>query len=374
MTTDQKSKIKNQKYKPKIRGILFFIFFFEILILISNLHAYAAQPSSTHFTIQEYSFGAGGTASSSSTHYSLNGIAGEVEFGRPSSTHFKVGSGLTYLMKSNVPPAPTLTNPSSNYDRLKIVINQGGNPSDAQFAVQISTDSAFLTNVNYVKSDNTVGSTLTTADFRSYTSWGGSSGVYITGLVSNTTYYVKAKARQGAYTESEFGPASSGTTTSNASLTFSVDSSTVTFNNLNAGNSYTDSSKTTVLTTSTNAYNGYVVNARETGALTATGFGTISDYGSPNSAPTSWSGNGFGYTTSDSSLTGGTTDRFTNGGPNYAGFTTSSPGDPVADHVGPVLTAISNEQFTITYRVTVSNIQKAAKYTTTVLYMVVPSY
>jgi len=157
-------------------------------------------------------------------------------------------------------------------------------------------------------------------------------------------------------------------------LIFSVDSSTLNFDNLNAGNSYTDSGKTTVLTTSTNAYNGYVINARETQPLTATGVDTIADFGSPNSNPVAWAGYGFGYTTNDNDLTGGTADRFTNGGTNYAGFTTSSPGDPVADHPGPVTTAISNEQFTIGYKVAVQSTQKAAKYTTDRLYIVVPSY
>ena len=332
----------------------------------------AAFPSSTNYKIQEYSFGAGGTKNASSSSFGLFGIAGQVEFGRPSSANYKAGSGLTYLMKANVPGAPTFTNPASNYERLQFILNTSSNSADTTFALQISTDSAFLTNLNYVKSDNTMGPTLTTADFKTYTNWGGASGNYVTGLQPSTTYYLREKAKQGSFTESEFGP-SAVATTSAPSLTFSVSSSTVTFNNLNSANSFTDSSKTTVLTTSTNAYNGYVVNARETGPLTA-GSTTIPDYASPNSAPTTWSGTGFGYTTNDNSLTGGTVNRFTNSGPNYAGFTTSSPGDPVADHPGPVTSAITNENFTISYRVTAASNQRAAKYTTSVLYIVVPSY
>lgn len=334
--------------------------------------ANASLPSSTNYQIQNYSFGAGGTVNSTSANYGLNGIAGEVEFGRPSSANFKAGSGLTYMMKANVPGAPTFTNPSSNYERLKFVINTSNNPSDTTYAIQVSTTSNFSSNIMYMKSDNTLGTTLTASDYKTYTTWGGASGNYVTGLDPHTTYYMRVKARQGKYTESEYGPSASATT-ADPSLTFSVDSSNVTFSNLNSGNTYTDSSKTTTLTTSTNAYNGYIVNARETSPLTAS-VGTIPDYTSPNSAPTTWSGNGFGYTTNDSSLTGGTVDRFTNGGPKYAGFTTSSPGDPVADHPGPVTTAISNEQFTIGYRVTTSSTQKAAQYTSTVVYIVVPTY
>ena len=334
--------------------------------------AEATNPSSTNFKIQEYNFGSGGTASASSSNFSMFGIAGQVEFGRPFSANFKAGTGLTYTMKASVSAAPTFTNPSNNYDRLKFTLTTGNNPSDYKYAIAISTDN-FATDTRYIKSDNTIGTTLTNADFQTYTTWGGASGAYVTGLIQNTTYTIKVETRQGSYTEAEYGPTAQAATTT-PSLTFSVNSSTLTFNNLNSGNAYTDSTKSTIVTTSTNAYNGYVVNARSTGPLTASGFGTIADYGSPNSTPTIWAGTGFGYTTNDSSLTGGTADRFTNGGPKYAGFTTSSPGDPVADHPGPVTTAISNENFTISYNVVTTQTQPAARYSTTVLYIVVPTY
>ncbi len=353
---------------PILVLIIFLTSHFSPLTLI----AFAAYPASTNYRIQEYSFGSGGTTNSTSSNFGLYGVAGQIEFGRPSSTNFQMGSGLTYIMKAHVPGVPTFTNPSSNYDRLQFILNTSNNPADAEYAISISSDN-FVSDVRYIKSDNTIGTTLTSADFQTYTDWGGASGEYVTGLLQGTTYTIKVKARQGDYTESEYGPTAQAATTT-PSLTFSVDSNNVTFSNLNSGNSYTDGSKTTTLTTSTNAYNGYVVNARSTGPLTATGFGTIADYSSPNSAPTTWSGNGFGYTTNDSSLTGGTADRFTIGGPKYAGFTTSTPGDPVADHAGPVTSAIVNEQFTITYRVQTAASQKAAKYSSTVLYIVVPSY
>lgn len=343
-----------------------------VFSVLSSSIAYASYPSSSNYKIQEYSFGAGGGKASSS-HFGLHGVAGEIEFGRPGSSNFKIGSGLTYVMKAAEPPAPTFTNPSNNYDRLKFVINQSSNPSDATYALQISTDSSFTTNVYYIKNTNTLGTTLTSADFQTYTAWGGASGTYVTGLTPNTTYYLRAKARQGNYTESEYGPSASAAT-SVPSLTFSVSANAVTFNNLNSSNSFTDSTKFTTVTTSTNAYNGYVVDAHATGPLTAPSSNTIPDYTSPNSSPTPWTGNGFGYTTSDNDLTGGTANRFTSGGPNYAGFTTSSPGDPVADQAGPLINGISNQQFTISYRVQTNNIQRAASYSTAVIYVVVPSY
>jgi hypothetical protein len=351
------------------RVISFAIVLSQLSLLASP--ASAAFPASTNYQIQEYSFGAGGTQNSTSANYGLSGVAGQVEFGRPSSANFQMGSGLTFMEQANVPAASTFTNPSDNYDRLQFIINTSNNPADTTYAIAISTDN-FASDTRYIKSDNTIGMTLANADFQSYANWGGASGEYVTGLLQNTTYTIKVKARQGDFTESEYGPTTQAVTSA-PSLTFSVSSNNVAFNNLNSGNSYTDTTKTTVLTTSTNAYNGYIINARSTGPLTA-GATTIPDYASPNSAPTTWSGYGFGYTTNDNDLTGGTANRFTSGGAKYAGLTTSSPGDPVADHAGPVTESILNEQFTISYRVSVPSSQRAAQYNTSVLYIVVPSY
>lgn len=84
---------------------------------------------------------------------------------------------------------------------------------------------------------------------------------------------------------------------------------------------------------------------------------------------------GFGYTTNDSNLSGGTANRFTAGGPKHAGFTTATPGDPVADHTEVIEDpTVTNEQFTITYRVTASETTTAGAYTNTVIYVVVPTY
>lgn len=360
----EKTKVKNKKY-------LAFIFILSLnsffLILTSN--AYADLPSSSNYKLQNYSFGAGGTTNSTSSNYGLNGVAGEVEFGQQNSSNFKVGSGLTYMLKANVPGAPTLSIPTNNYDRFLFVLNTSGNPSDTTYALEISTTSDFSSNVNYIKQDGTVGPTLTTADYQTYTGWGGASGTYVTGLTPDVTYYVRAKARQGDFTESEYGPAAN-ITTQDPALTFTINNPAINFNNLNAGNSYTDSTQSDTLTTSTNAINGYIVYGYETHALIDTAGDTISNYSSPNSAPTAWSGIGFGYTTSDTTLSGaGGVNRFNNG-TNYAGFTTSAPGDPIADNTVPV----TNDTDTVSYRVTATSSTPAGTYKNTVIYTVVPSY
>lgn len=339
----------------------------------SNSHVYSQStpPSSNNYQLSDYGFGSGGTASSSSNLYSLFGTLGQVNQGSPSSANYFVGAGLEYEITASAPAAPIFTNPGQNYDRLLLTINPNLNPSDYQYAVMISSDD--YQTIQYIQNDGTLGSTLGPEDFLTYSGWGGASGTWITGLSQSTTYKVRAKSRQGSfYTESWWGPQSSSTT-SLPSLTFGVSADTITFNNLNTSNSYTDSSQFTTVTTSTNAYNGYIITGYVTQPLTK-GAVTITNYSSPNSNPTTWAGTGFGYTTNDSDLSGGTPDRFTNGGPNYAGFTTSSPGDPVADHAGPVTTPISNEQFTISYRITAASTQEAGKYTTTAIYIVTPEY
>jgi hypothetical protein len=336
--------------------------------LLATKTALADLPSSAHFQIQSYSFGSGST-NSASTNYGLNGVAGEVEFGQPGSSNYQIGSGLTYMMKANVPGAPTLSTPNNNYDRILFVISTSGNPTDTTYALQISTSSDFSTGVNYINSDGTFSPTLTTGNFQTYTAWGGASGTYVTGLTNSTTYYIRAKARQGDFTESEWGPSASKTTNDPA-LTFTINNPAITFNNLNAGNSYTDSSQSDIITTTSNAINGYVVYGYETQSLTDTTGDHISDYSSPNSAPTSWSGLGFGYTTSDTTLSGtGGANRFNNG-TYYAGFGTTAPGDPVDDNTGPV----TNDAQTLSYRVTANSSTPAGTYKNTVIYTIVPSY
>lgn len=162
-------------------------------------------------------------------------------------------------------------------------------------------------------------------------------------------------------------------------LTFGYFSgASITFDVLNSGNSWTDSAKTTVLRTSTNAYNGYVIKARAIDELRSPS-SFIAHFRNgglvPNSAPETWSGTGFGYTTSDSDLIGpGDPDRFTNGGPKYAGWVEDGPGDPVATNPNVAHTPIVNEDVTITYRVTGDATTVASTYATTIVYTCIPQY
>lgn len=155
-------------------------------------------------------------------------------------------------------------------------------------------------------------------------------------------------------------------------LTFSLDSTTKDFGTITPGSAPTDLSST--LTSTTNAASGYQVTLWATQLLTRTGGGTITNWSGSNASPTTFSGAGdsrFGYTTDDSNLSGGTVDRFTNGGAKYAGFALAGPGDIVADETA---TPIASQAFTVGYRLRTSSDQTAGSYATTLIYINTATY
>lgn len=162
------------------------------------------------------------------------------------------------------------------------------------------------------------------------------------------------------------------------SVTFSVSPSNITFDALNAANSYTDSSKETTLTTSTNAYGGYVVRLAASDLPRSAGNFTIPDFnGGTYASPAAWgSGTGFGFSTNDAdifpqsgSCPGGGT------APCYAPYSQTKPGDIVASHTANVTgSPINNEAVTIKHRVTVSPTQAATTYQAILMYTITPVY
>src|SRR3972149_5623688 len=96
------------------------------------------MPASTNYQLKDFGFGSGGTGNSTSTNYSINGISGEQSAGNLDGASYDLGSGLIYTNQANVPPAPTFTDPSNYYNKLKIVLDTGSNPSDTKFAIAIS--------------------------------------------------------------------------------------------------------------------------------------------------------------------------------------------------------------------------------------------
>lgn len=182
---------------------------------LSGLLLFAVMPSTNTYELNNYGFGSGGTANSSTGNYSLEGISGEISGQTNSTNTYAVKPGFTETQQANVPTV-SLTNPSNYYDKLHMVINQQDNPSDALYALQVCVGGAFPCSGTtlYVKSDHTLGASLTTSDYQDYVSLGSASGINIIGLSNNTTYYIRAKATQGQFTESAYGPDSNAVTSS----------------------------------------------------------------------------------------------------------------------------------------------------------------
>lgn len=109
---------------------------------IPEAYGQSTPPTSGNFKLMDYGFGAGGTATSSSSNYSLFGILGQVDQGSPSSSNYFIGAGLEYTLQASAPAAPTFVNPSNWYNKLKITINRGGNdPADTEYAIRIASGS-----------------------------------------------------------------------------------------------------------------------------------------------------------------------------------------------------------------------------------------
>ena len=188
---------------------------------LSGLFIFLVLPASTNYQLKDFGYGGGGVGNGTSGSYAIEGIVGEQNAAKLDGTTYDLGPGLQFSTQANVPPAPAFTNPSSYYNKLKIVLDIGDNPSDTKFAIAISTDS-FVSDTRYVQNDDTVGVALGSEDYQTYTNWGGAGGTLIIGLVSGTTYQVKVKAIQGKFTETGYGPTASAATV-NPQMTFDID-------------------------------------------------------------------------------------------------------------------------------------------------------
>jgi hypothetical protein len=234
--------------------------------------------------------------------------------------------------------------------------------------------SGFNSNVSGLASyDYSIGTTPGAIDVLGWTGNGTTTAMTNSGLTlaTSTMYYINVRANDNA------GNASIVTSSGQMvapSLSFSVSPSALTFNNLNPGNSYNNTQVAT-LTTSTNAYNGYVVRSYVTDFLRSSDtLSTVADFsGGSYASPAVWgAGTGFGYTSSDTNIQG--SNKF-GSATLYAPFAHSGPGDIVADNTSVTTgTPITNEQFNITYQVKTAPTQAAKQYSTTVVYTATAQY
>ncbi len=243
--------------------------------VFTGLLFFAALPATTTYQLNSYGFGSGGTANSVTSNYALEGSTGEITGLTTATANYSIKPGFTETQQAHVPKVSAFDNGSSvYYNKLHFVIDQQSNPSDALYAVSISTDN-FVANIKYVKNDFTVGSTLTLTDYQTYTSWGGASGGTIIGLLPNTTYYVRIKATQGKYTESEYGPVANAATV-NPQLSFSLSTNAIIMGSLLAA-TVVNAPVTIDITFATNAASGgdVYINGKNTGLLSPTKSVTI---------------------------------------------------------------------------------------------------
>lgn len=261
----------------------------------------ATDPQSTTYDLKSYGFGSGGSGlSNTSTTYSIFGEAGSIEGLNLTSTTYKALPGLTYEITANTPTAPSVSNESNqDYNKLKITLNTGTNPSNYQYAIAVSNDN--FTTTNYLQANGTIGASAVW-QVSGGAGWSTSS-LYAIGLPQNTTYYFKISAKQGNFTQSPFSSVASATTAI-ASFTFSLNNNSVSIGNLSPG---------TVITAGTTVTANVSTNG--------TGGAIVSVYGANNGLKS----NGVNYTISSSSTNlasategygiQGTTTGQTTGGP-----------------------------------------------------------
>ncbi len=210
---------------------------------------FAAFSASSTYELNSYSIGPGGTNNAASSTYRTQSNVGEIS-GTSSSTTYTNKAGAVQAEQINVPEAPTLSNGSGTYyNELQFIINFTNEASNATYAVAVSDNN--FTTTNYVQATGLLGSTPV---YQSYVAWGGASGSYITGLANSTTYEVKVAAMNGLFTNTEFGPSATATTTA-PSISFSISPASLSLGNLTAGSVIVSSSDITANLT-TNAESG----------------------------------------------------------------------------------------------------------------------
>lgn len=356
-----------------------------ILLLILGLilpFALAAQaPSSTNYRLESSEFDFGGGLSTS-TNYGNRGALGDVETGKTTSTNYNLFSAFFPRAYPGIPSQPTLTNTGGIlYNALDFVVGTGGNLSDVNYAIAISTDN-FVSNFNFVQADDTVG---TSTAWQTYVNWGGAGGQRIIGLLPNTTYTIKVKARYGPNSETGYSltaqastvnptlslvvaGVNSGTSFGSNTTNIGTTATSVAFSSLQSGAIRVGAQQ---LTVTTNALGGYTITLAQNQDLSKTNGTKIPPVTAPNSAPAAWPGGittaAFGYHSTDGSLCTGTTNRFS--ADNTFAAASTTPYEVICN-TGPV----SNEVNDLIFKVEVESLQAAGDYKNQISYVISPQY
>lgn len=285
------------------------------IALLANVapHIYAQNLDSGGYTLIDPSIGPTASGAIDSANYSQLMSAGLLDDATFTSTNYALKGGLAQSIEANVPSVSCFEADSnfSNtacvgvpgsdgmfgvcgspgcYNRAKIEINAQGNPSDARYAIQVSTTSDFSSNIFYVDATTRLlKGTLSVSDFIPKCDWEGTvvSGVCgsanttwqkynILGLNPDTVYYVRLAAARGLdtsnnFTQSAWGPSASDST-AEPTINFDIDIApntststnvpyTLSLGSLNP-TSVNTSSDNIILRTSTNGLGGLQVNVK----------------------------------------------------------------------------------------------------------------
>jgi hypothetical protein len=247
-----------------------------LLVSVTALALFAAFSSSTNYSLNSYSVGPAGTSDSHSTTYYTQASGGEVSSGTAISTNHTGTSGGVQTEQLSLPQAPTLgTSSGTYYNRLLVTLNDNAGtnnyPTDVTFSIAVSTTNCFTSScingagVQFVQTGGALGSSQF---YQSYSAWGSTSGTTVTGLSPSTTYYVAVAAKEGMFTNTEYGTSASATTAS-PSLTFSVSPNSLSLGNLTPGSVITSSAVSFTLTTN-GVYGANIFNAGQYSGLHST--------------------------------------------------------------------------------------------------------
>lgn len=268
-----------------------------------GLILFAALPATTNYSLNSYGFGSGSTANSTTSNYALEGNSGEISGQTAATATYSLKPAFIQTQQANVPKISAFDNGGGTYyNKLHFTIDAQGNPTDALYLLQISTTSNFSSGNSYVQNDLTLNSTLVLSDYQTNATWV-ASGAKIVGLLPNTAYYLRVKATQGKFTESDYGPISGPVSTVSPQLSFSISTNSENLGSLLA-NSVISAPSTVDVTFVTNAASGgdVYINGLNTGLHSAAVSSTIPS----TSNDLSSIGHGFGAQVTTTGASSGT--------------------------------------------------------------------
>lgn len=254
------------------KKILIFLAAFALL----SFPVRADDINSTTYKIIDFSYNNTGSNQTSATNFktliNLNNAPNDSRF---SSTNYRIGAGAVNVWLANVPKIKcfeTVSAGSTNctasavsggmvhvcgqggcFDKARFEIDTQNNPTDALYSMQISTDPSFAAYSYIDGSTLTLKSSHTINDYLTKTAWE-TPTFNVLGLTANTTYYLRATALHGNYTESDPGPTANATT-GLPSITFDIDIADTTGFSAESAPPYAVSLGSIVSTASTTATN-----------------------------------------------------------------------------------------------------------------------